>query len=841
MASLTWEEARDRASLIELDRYDVELDLLGLAEGTLLRSRSEIRFGCRRPGEGTFVDLAAEHVLAATLNGQALDLTGFGGERMALPALDEHNVLVVESTTTRTEAHAGLHRVVDPGDGEVYVWTTFEPADAHRVFACFDQPDLKAVFGIRARVPEGWRAVSNSPVLDVGPAAERPDGTGAASRLWTFADTPLLSTYLAVLCAGPFVELRREVAGHDLGLLCRASLRSYLERDADELFELTGRGLAHFGEQFAMSFPQRRYDQVFCPDFQGAMENFGCVVWTDAMLFRSPPTTAQRQTRAFVLLHEMAHMWFGDIVTMRWWDDLWLNESFADWAAVWAADRVSGFPAPWAAFAVRKEAGYSADRAPTTHPISQPVGDVAAATAAFDMVTYAKGASVLKQLAAYVGIQAFVDGLVRYFGEFAWGNATLADLLAAVATEETGPLEEWARLWLLTPGTSTLRAVPSVGPDGRYAEVAVEQSPPERFPVVRPHRLAVGVYDVTDGVPARRGRHELTLHGQRAVIPELAGQPEADLLLVNDDDLTFARVRLDPRSQATLLRYGPDLPDPVSRAVGRTIAWQLLDDNLCSAADFVGFALGALAVEADPAAREALLVRALEAATVWAPAEHRAALGRDLATCCVELAGRETDPSARRAALRALARTGAPGAGLEVLAEAAEGDPDLSWRLLIRRAALGDHDEEAVQRLLTEDPDPDAAWRARAVAAAVGEPAAKGEAWRLAVEECAVPSPALPELAAAFWQPHQEDLLRPYPGRYLEALPGISAMGFLAAYALTGLFFPVYAVDGDYPDRVEQTAAGGGLAAVVAREVRERADVLRRVLAARELAFGSRG
>jgi len=834
MPPLTRQEAADRAALLDVDRYDVLLDLTGLAAGDLLRSRSEIRFTCRRPGEGSFVDLAAEHVVAAVLNGVDLDLSGYDGERLALPRLAERNVLVVESTTTRTQQHAGLHRAVDPGDGEAYVWTTFEPADAHRVFACFDQPDLKAVFGIRVEAPAPWRVVSNTPAVEVPPERGEDAGPGAGGRLWTFGDTPRLSTYLAVVCAGPFVELRREVAGHDLGLLCRASLRDYLERDADELFDLTARGLAFFGEQFAMPFPQRRYDQVFCPDFQGAMENLGCVVWTDGMLFRSPPTTAQRELRAVVLLHEMAHMWFGDIVTMRWWDDLWLNESFADWAAVWAADRIGQFPAPWAAFAVRKESGYTADRATTTHPISQPVADVAAATAAFDMVTYAKGASVLKQLAAYVGTEEFVAGLRRYFARHAWGNATLADLLDEVTTERTGSMRDWAQRWLLTAGTSTLAALPSVGADGRYTEVAIEQVPPEAFPVLRPHRVAVGVYDVDGGAPVRRSRHELTVSGERAVLPELAGQPEADLLLVNDEDLTFARVRLDPRSRAALLQHGPRLPDPVSRAVSRTIAWHLLDDVACSAADFLGFALRALAVEPDASAREALLVRGLEAATVWAPAGRRPQLCADLAACCADLAGRESDPAARRAALRALARTAVPGPGMEALAAAADGDPDLGWRLLIRRAALGDYDQDGVQRLLAGDPDPDAEWRARAVAAARPEPGAKDEAWRLTIEECAVPAPVLPEMAAAFWQPMQEELLRPYAARFLEALPGISGFGFLTAYALARSLFPVYGVDGGFPDQAEKAVAGD-VSAVVVREVRERADLLRRVLAAREL------
>ena len=344
-----------------------------------------------------------------------------------------------------------MHRAVDASDKLVYVWTSFEPDEARRAWACFDQPDLKAVHGITVTAPEPWIVLSNT-----GDAIVEDAATG---RRWTFHDTPPLSTYVPVVNAGPFHERRAEHGGHDLGLYARQSLAPCLDRDADELFALTAAGLAYFGEQFGMPFPQRRYDQVWVPDMGGAMENYGCVTWGDALMYRSDPTHAQRELRASVLMHEMAHMWFGDIVTMRWWDDLWLNEAFAEWAANWAVVASTEHTDAWASFLTgAKVNAYRADRASTTHPIRQPVNDVAEAMAGFDHITYSKGASVLKQLVAYVGEDDFVAGLRSYFQRFAWANASLDDLVAELEATSGLDLGGWVQGWLETSGTDDLIA-----------------------------------------------------------------------------------------------------------------------------------------------------------------------------------------------------------------------------------------------------------------------------------------------------------------------------------------------------------------------------------------------
>ncbi len=440
LSSLTWDEAKRRAALLTVDRYDIDVDLTDLLAGPELRATSTIRFSCTEPGADSFVDCAAS-VMSATLNGRTIPPGSVHDARIALPGLAADNVLVVDTVQRSTDQATAVHRAVDATDGEVYVWMSFEPNDARRVWACFDQPDLKAVFGFTVTAPAGWTVLSNSGA----PQVEDRD----AHRRWSFADTPPLSTYVPVINAGPFHELRTERDGYSLGLFARQSLAAYLERDADEVFDVTAAGLAWFGERFAMPFPQRTYDQVFVPDMGGAMENYGCVTWSDAIVFRHPPSPQERSDRAAILLHEMAHMWFGDIVTMRWWDDLWLNEAFAEWACYWAAAGATEYTDSWAGFlASGKLGGYRVDQGPTSHPIRQAAGDVAEATAGFDAITYEKGASVLKQLVAYVGEDRFVAGLRAYFSKHAWGNASLADLMGELADASGRDLAAWTELWL---------------------------------------------------------------------------------------------------------------------------------------------------------------------------------------------------------------------------------------------------------------------------------------------------------------------------------------------------------------------------------------------------------
>jgi len=806
VSSLTVDEARARAALIHVERYEIAVDLTGLLDGDAWRAQSTVRFSCREPGASTFLDCDAE-VEQVVLNGVALE--GAAGPRVELPGLAADNVAVVRSVQRRTSQRTGVHRAVDPSDGRVYVWTSFEPDEARLAWACFDQPDLKAVHALTVDAPADWTVLTSTgdPVLtDLG-----------AARRWAFPDTPRLSTYVPALDAGPFHVVRREVDGHDLGLACRQSLASTLERDADELFDLTRAGLAFFGERFGLPFPQRRYDQVFLPDLGGAMENWGCVAWSDAFLTRGQPSHGERELRAVVLLHEMAHMWFGDLVTMRWWDDLWLNEAFAEWACHWAAEAATEHTDVWASFLANgKLRGYAADRAPSSHPIRQPAPDVATAAAGFDAITYSKGASVLKQLVAWVGEDAFVEALRSYFRKHAWGNASLDDLMAEVAAASGRDTAAWTRGWLGTAGTDVLAledgVLTATGPDGAAP---------------RPHRLDVGAY-VRDGDGlALREVLAVETEGPATRLPEIAA---ADLLLLNDGDLAFAVVRPDAASRDVLLARAPALPTAVGRTVAVTTAWQLVVLGELPAAAFVDCVDRVLATEPAGALVEPFLQLAVTAAGLWSPDADRDALLAAVADTCVTLA---EEPGRRRAAVRALARTATAGEQLAALDRLAGDDVDLRWARLRRRAALGLPVDDEVAALLGDDPDPDRAVSALLVRAASLDPAAKQEVWDAVRGLAGVPLGRLRDVQQAFWQPSQAELLAPYAERFVALLPSLGTGGMISSMATVGALFPVVGADAALLDRLQRAAAAPGLDPVVAQTVVVRSDELRRMLAAR--------
>lgn len=827
MVSLTQDEAGTRSDQISVHNYEIELDLTGLAEGTTLRSRSTISYSAS--GAETFLDVAAESV-KAWLDGDLLPAEAFADERLRLGAPAGDHVVVVESTTTRTTQRAGIHRAVDPGDGEAYVWTSFEPDDARRVFACFDQPDLKATFAVTVRAPSEWIVSSNT--------APEKVTEEAGHKVWAFGKTPRLSTYLVVVTAGPFHEIRRTIDGYDLGLLARRSLAEYLDEQADELFELTSAGLRFFGEQFAMPFPQPRYTQVFCPDFGGAMENWGCVTWMDSFVFRSAPTATERELRAVILLHEMAHMWFGDIVTMRWWDDLWLNESFADWAAVWATAEATEFTGAWASFTgLRKESGYTADRSPATHPIRQQVTSVEAAKAAFDMVTYAKGASVLRQLAAYAGQKGFVAGLRTHFTRHAFANATLQDLLDAVGEASGRELSVWSREWLLTAGTDTISVRATL--EGEvYGDVEVLLTAPPQHPAQRPHRLALGVYDVVEGAPVLRERIDLDAEGASTSVPGLVGAPAAALLLLNDGDLTFARVRPDDAGLAALQRYGPRLPDPVSRAVSRLTLWHLVDDGLLPAVDVVQYVVRALPIETQASVREGLLRTGVAAVQDWMGSTAAVAAGKELARACIDLATRserEGDSATRLSALQAALAVGYDRAILAELDGLVGSDVDLRWRWLARSASIGDYDEETVSSVLASDPDPDAQARATEVRAARPEADAKREAWHAVFIKHSIPLQSFGPLGKAFWDPAHADVLGEFADKFLASLPTLGHGGMTATLTTVSHFFPRHGIGADFPQRARLAANGDGVSDLVKAQVTERSATVDRMLRAREL------
>jgi aminopeptidase N len=770
LASLTREEAEERASLLEVHRYDVAMDLRGLLDGELLEATSTVVFSCRNPGADTFVDCTGE-IRHATLNGVSIDPATASRGRLPLPDLQADNVLVVASSQTDTATAHGIKRTVDPSDKNVYLWTSFEPDMARRVFANFDQPDLKAVHGFTVSAPETWTVLSNSRHSSVD---ELPDG----GRLWTFEDTPRLSTYVTVVNAGPFYEVRAERDGYDLGLFCRQSLRAQLDRDAPELFQLTQQGLAWFGEKFGVPFGQEKYDQVFVPDLGGAMENWGCVTWGDGVLLRGTPTYDQRRRIALILLHEMAHMWFGDLVTMKWWDDLWLNEAFASWAATWAAVGATSYTDSWAGYLVAdKQEGYRVDLGPASHPIRGDVPDVSQAMANFDAISYNKGQAVLRQLSAYAGDDAFLEGLRAYFRDHAWGNTRLEDLTGAIGAACGEDLTGWQKDWLDRAGTDTLTL------EGAPGHWQLRATGPHGEPA-RPHRLDIGCYAV-DGQALRHVADVSVTTTAELTDLEL---PACDLRLVNDHDLTFAAARPDPDSLAFVLSHAGRLPSPLSRALAVATAYDMLVKGELSAEDTLTCILGVLEEETVVGVTEPFLKLAGLVAGLYSPVDKILERRTRVADRAALLAA---NSDLRTGALQSLAANAVTDDHFAQLDEASVDDFALAWRVEATRAARGRYDAEAVERLLERDPDPDAEVNALIVRASRNLPEAKEEAWHALYVDRSVPGgPSTGQMIGAFWRPEQREVLLPFTDRYLEEIPALAGGGMLRVFGLVLGMFP---------------------------------------------------
>ena len=597
--NLTRAEAQERASLIDSRAFDVRLDLTTGAE--TFATTTTATFGCRAPGSSTWIDLIAPSVTSVVLNGASLDIAEcFEGARIALPNLLAENTLVVEAMGAYMNTGEGLHRFVDPVDDEVYLYTQFESADARRMYACFEQPDLKATFALTVTAPDHWKVVSNSPT-------PVPSAVSEGVARWEFAPTPRMSTYITALVAGPYHEVRDEYVGphgtYPMGVFCRESLAQYL--DADDIFELTKQGFAFFEEQFKTPYAFGKYDQLFVPEFNaGAMENAGCVTFLEDMVFRSRVTDAAYEQRANTILHELAHMWFGDLVTMSWWDDLWLNESFAEWASHFANVNATRYTDAWTTFSNQRKAwAYRQDQLPSTHPIAADMVDLDSVRVNFDGITYAKGASALRQLVAWVGEPEFLAGVTTYFGKHAWGNTELSDLLSELEVTSGRDLSNWTQEWLRTSGVNLMRPALTVDGAGNYASFAILQEPPTSpegiEPILRSHRMAIGLYDLNDGVLTRRERIELDVVGARTEVPQLIGTRQPDLVLLNDDDLTFTKIRLDERSWATAVDHLGQIDDSLARALVWGAAWDMTRDAEVSTGDYLSLVLSGVGVESD--------------------------------------------------------------------------------------------------------------------------------------------------------------------------------------------------------------------------------------------------
>ena len=635
--NLRRDEAAARSALLETESYAVELDLSEAKDGTVTdyRSTTTVVFSCRTPGASTFLDFLGD-VTGIELNGRTIDpATASDGARVFLHGLAAHNTVTVEGRAAFSTSGEGLHRFVDPADGETYLYTQYEPADARRVFANFEQPDLKATFAFSVIAPAEWTVASNGAEVQVVAVG----GTATPTARWGFVPTRRISTYITTILAGPYHRETDAWTGNEgtagegleipLALYCRRSLAPSF--DAPEIFDTTKRGLDFFHDLFDYPYPFGKYDQAFVPEYNlGAMENPGLVTFTENYVFQSAATEAQREARANTIMHEMAHMWFGNLVTMSWWDDLWLKESFADYMGALAVAEATRWSTSWVSFANRRKSwAYVQDQLPTTHPIVADITDLEAAKQNFDGITYAKGAAVLKQLVAFVGREAFTSASRSYFRKHEYGNTTLADLLDVLSTAAGRDLGPWSRLWLQTSGVPSLTAEVSVDGDSLAAVTIVQDAtdPVTGRDESRPHRIRVGLYSFdAAGWLVRTGAEAVSIESARTRVPALTGLPQPDLLLVNDDDLTYAKLHFDDRSLATLLSSVHRVQDPLARATCLTALWSGTRDARLRVGSYLDAVMLAAPAETGVGVLQVLLENVRTAVEGFAPADHRAVL-----------------------------------------------------------------------------------------------------------------------------------------------------------------------------------------------------------------------
>ena len=846
-ANITRAEAAERAEQVSVSSYAVNLDLTTGADR--FASTTEVAFTAE-PGTDTWIDLIAPEVRSATLNGRPVDISGFDGNRLPLTDLARDNVLIVEADCAYMNTGEGLHRFVDPVDDEVYLYTQFETADARRMYACFEQPDLKATFQLTVTAPDHWKVVSNAPT----PA---PEPVAAGTARWEFPASARMSTYITALVAGPYHQVDDEYSGpngtYPLGVFCRRSLADHL--DADEILTVTKQGFAFFESAFGMPYAFGKYDQLFVPEFNaGAMENAGCVTFLEDYVFRSRVTYSAYEQRANTILHEMAHMWFGDLVTMKWWDDLWLNESFAEWASHYASVAATRYTDAWTSFAVlRKAWAYRQDQLPSTHPIAADMTDLDAVRVNFDGITYAKGASALKQLVAWVGEEEFLAGLRAYFAEYAWGNTQLPDLLRHLEAASGRDLTDWTRQWLQTSGVNLLR--PQIeSQDGVITGFTIQQEPPAMppglEPVLRDHRLCVGLYHDQQGQLVRERSVEVDVTGALTEVPALVGEKVPELVLLNDGDLTFAKIRLDDHSVATAVAGIGRIDDSLARTLIWGAAWDMTRDAEMTCGAYVELVCSGIVVEPDVSVVQTTLRQARAAVDQYADPANRDRYAATLAECLWEAAA-ASDPGSdhQLAFVRAFSSFAADDnldrvAGLlsgDIVLPGLAVDTDLRWSLLQSLVAAGRADDAAIETEFAADSTATGK-RHRALARAARPSAeAKAEAWDQMVTNDDLPNALLEATLGGFSQAGQEDLLRPYRDRYFAALDDLWASRTPEmAQSITMLLYPFLLIEDDTVAAADAYLARPDISPSARRLVSEGRDATLRAQRARACDAGAK-
>jgi aminopeptidase N len=829
-------EALERSSHLSVESYEVFLDVTGT--GDTFFARSTVKFTCNQIGYDTFIDSVAERVISATLNGSPVDTNSFDGESIYLKNLQSENTLVIEVESLYSKNGEGLQKSFDPVDNETYLYSQGETAYIRRMYPCFDQPNLKATFTLSVLAPEHWEVVSNNPVAHLAKDGE--------SKLWNFKTTPRISTYITALLAGPYHHVHDEYVGEKvvpLGIYCRKSLAESL--DPEEIFQTTKEGFAYFEQIFGLAYPFEKYDQAAVVDFNwGAMENAGLVTFReDLLVFRSRVTDRKRESRAHVILHEMAHMWFGNMVTMYWWDDLWLNESFAEWTSYLALIEATRFKHGWTSFIMdNKSWAFEQDQLVSTHPIAVHMEDIHSVNANFDGISYAKGASVLHQLMAYIGRENFIKGLQTYFTKFAWQNTQLSDLLHELEVTSGKDLKPWSETWLKTAGVNTLS--PVIGEsEGRYSSVAIKQGAPS-IPVgsqeIRPHRLAIALYDLLEGQLVVRKRTEIDVTSELTLVPEFVGEKIADLFLINDSDLTYSKVHFDQRSIDTAKIHFGDISDPITRVLVGTYTWDMWRDAEISSHDFVDLLLEGLKSETLINVLSALAQDVVSVVEENSNPATRDALLEKCAAILQELL-LVAEPSSDSQLIfartfAALAESVEQVAFIKHLVSAGESglviDRELRWFLTIELAKRGEIIRAEIDEVLASDQTITGELSHSEAIAALPDPAIKATTWSSILNDQLTNSQRI-HLAQGFMQPNQIGLLTEYVDPYFDALLKIwSSTSFEEASTKVSLLYPRYIVSQTTLDKTDNWLNGVGkdAPAVLRRLVAEARDSLSRNL-----------
>jgi aminopeptidase N len=817
--SVTQGEAHERAELLTDVRYDIFLDLAAAPA----RSQTSVRFGCRQPGADTFAQLDLAATTEVRLNGQPLPPPD--GGRVRLTGLAAENVLVADGVIADVGGlDPGMIRFTDPADGASYVIADGFPDQAARLFCCFDQPGLPCAVTLRVRVPPGWHPLGNSQAHDGG------DG------VWHFGTVTGMRPHLFIVCAGPYQQIW---ASGGPGVAVRAWRRAALWQWDDALkrfAETAVRALRHYEKALGTPCPYPGYDIVVVPELTsaaGCVPGLMCV--SETLLARMADPDDDFVTTACA--HEVAHLWFGSHVTLRWWDDLWLDEALATYLS-------TEFTGGWAGFGYREKArAYQADELPGRLPVSSPVDSSAQAQSRFTALTYYKGAAVIRQLSALIGTDALHAGMRDFLARFAGSSATSQDLVACWSRASGRDLTGWADTWLRSTGAPTLGAEFAAGA-GSGASLVVTQDPP------RPQLVAIGLYDRPRGGTRLRRRQlvQVELDQERTAVPVTLGPGEAvpDLVVVNDGDLGYARISFDERSWQTLAAAALEMDDPVTEAVCWTAAWQLVTSARLPAASFADVVMRRLAdgrAGLPLAGAEVLLGRAVSCADVYAPAGHRAALREQIADAALAAMARARPGSPiQRTLAAAFTASAHRGDQLDLLIAWLDGnqapgalavDGDLRARALFTLSARGRARQADIDALPALDRANGAQNRARCLATRP-DPRAKEEAWTSVISG-AVTGRLAEATAQGIWVAGQEQLMAGYRSRYFgEALPALAGMSSWPQERLGRLLFPSTLCDAATVAAAQAALASKTLPGDLRDAVAEQTAITRQAIASRQ-------